>query len=97
MLKTKFVGFMFYHKEWPPKPSEIDRDICKAAGRLHFMPKICLYHPEMPKIALGKYKIEVITAGKCPKRTLWIGSDVNEYGDHILRMGEYATDCSDST
>jgi hypothetical protein len=95
MLKTKFVGYMFYHKDWPPKPSEIDHDICKTAGKLKFMPKTCLYYDEMPEIVLGKYKIEVIRVVKCPKKTLWIGSNINDYGDHVLGLGEYATDCSD--
>jgi hypothetical protein len=38
----------------------------------------------MEEIALGKYKIEVMTVRKgCPKKCLWIGAFIGDYAKGI--------------
>lgn len=84
LKKEKIIGFLYFHKDWPPKPSEIDHDILNATKRLGFIPKNCLIRKEMPEITLGKHKIDVILISKgCPKKCLWIGANMDEYAKGI--------------
>jgi proteasome lid subunit RPN8/RPN11 len=85
MAKQKFIGFMHLHKDWPPKPSEIDRNICRSAEKLGLMPKTILLRDEMPEIVMGKYKLEVIRVpkGGCPLNYLWIGVFMNDFAKGV--------------
>ena len=79
---------MFYCEKWPPDLDVLMQRACKSKN---YLPKVCLYHPEMPEIDTGKYKLEVIRDRKIRKRWIWLAITMNEYGDMMLHLNEYAT------
>lgn len=77
MGKIKYKGPLFrIDTEWPPNLDEL---ILKTARNFKICPKFCLFHPEMPEIVPGKYKITIIRDACVRPNHVWLVLPFDEY------------------